>query len=170
MHPKFYEDDVMVSNDDSVEFMRSPFYDLAHREHMSPKQSEELLYEVQKKILHVGEMESFLEPPGPNKDSVAYTRYADKVPLDASEKTKEWLQFPRGQPYRIFNTGAELFKVPKSKEHLEQLKRSKSFLGDKFFGPFEVRDNGVKELLNAKERDDKWKEQMLEAIPRLSHD
>ena len=43
MDPKFYENDFMATNDTELEFVRSPFYDLARRETMSKDKAQELL-------------------------------------------------------------------------------------------------------------------------------
>lgn len=34
MDPKFYEDEVYISKNDDLEFVRSPFYDLSKKEHI----------------------------------------------------------------------------------------------------------------------------------------
>ena len=65
------------------------------------------------------------------KDSKAFTRYADK----AWEKEIEpILQFPRDKPYGFFNA-ADIYRVPKTNDHWEILRRSKSFIADDFFPP-----------------------------------
>lgn len=35
MDPKFYENDFYVTNVEELEYMRSPFYDMARKEHMT---------------------------------------------------------------------------------------------------------------------------------------
>jgi hypothetical protein len=89
--------------------------------------------------------------PSPTKESEAYIRYADTFPerdeKDPEElKQKYLLEFPRGKPYRIINAG-ELYRVEKPKDHLEQLRRSKSFIADKYFGPFDLKESNLRTLL-----------------------
>lgn len=89
-----------------------------------------------------------MKPPAPNKENVAFTRYADRV---EDKSVHHLYQFPRGQPYRIINNSA-LFKIQKPKEHWENIRRSKSFLAKKFFSPFDIKEGNLRELLiNQKE-------------------
>ena len=50
----------------------------------------------------------------PNKESVAFTRYADYV---RDESIREKLQQPRGEPLRRIDPAKELFRVQKTSDH-----------------------------------------------------
>ena len=96
--------------------------------------------------------------------------------------TKYLFEFPRGKPYSIINSG-ELFRVQKTADHFDQLRRSKSFIADTYFGPFSVKESNLRSLFidqkavwenewnqtQPTEAYLAWKEQLLEAIPRLNH-
>jgi hypothetical protein len=79
MDPRFYENDYMVGKSGELEFVRSPFYDLARKEHMNAAEAGELIDTVTKKLQYMEGFEIFLQPPVPTKENVAYTRYADKA-------------------------------------------------------------------------------------------
>jgi hypothetical protein len=108
---------------------------------------------------------------------VAFTRYADEVDDPA---VRHLYQFPKGKPYRFINA-AELYKIQKPKEHWDNVKRSKSYLADKFFAPFDLKEGNLRELfyeqketyLNAdkdQEKFNEWRQRLLEVIPKLNHD
>ena len=88
-------------------------------------------------------LEGIFRTPPPTKESVAYTRYADEL---SEESSKHIYQFPRGQPYRRINN-SQLFKIQKTPDHWENLKRSKSYIADKFFAPFDLKEGNLRELL-----------------------
>lgn len=98
------------------------------------------------------------------KETVAFTRYADKV-LDP--KLEEIYQFPRGAPYTAINP-AELFMVQKSKDHNEHLCRSKDFLAADFFSPQEMpRDANLRQIfMDGGDMSSK----LCETIPHVNHD
>ena len=61
------------------------------------------------------------------------------------------------------------------------MRRSKSFIADKFFGPFDLKESNLRELFaiydsNLKNVDqtapeyEEWRSKLLEVIPRLNHD
>ena len=140
--------------------------------------------EIAVKQTYLRSLESLVEPPLPTKDSIAYTRYGDqKIDRDGVDMdTKYLFEFPRGKPYSIINSG-ELFRVQKTADHFDQLRRSKSFIADTYFGPFSVKESNLRSLFieqkavwenewnQAKPTEAylAWKEQLLEAIPRLNH-
>ena len=53
----------------------------------------------------------------PNEESVAFTRYADKIHSKDKELVDK-LQHPRGKPFQHVHP-AEMFRVQKTKEHWE---------------------------------------------------
>ena len=79
MDPKFYENDYLAGKSDELEFVRSPFYDLARKEHLNSEQAGVLIDEVTAKLNFIEGFEIFLQPAVPTKENVAYTRYADVV-------------------------------------------------------------------------------------------
>lgn len=79
MDPKFYENDYMAGKTNELEFVRSPFYDLAKKEQLKKEQVPELIDEITHKLNHIEGLEIFLQPPIPSRENVAYTRYADIV-------------------------------------------------------------------------------------------
>lgn len=50
MDPKFYADDYFATNIDEIEYIRSPFYDLAKMEQMSSDKANEMLEEIEMKM------------------------------------------------------------------------------------------------------------------------
>ena len=81
LHPKFFEDSFVHTSIAELEYVRSPFYDLARHEHLKEgEDASEFLTSMQLKI----EMTQFLngtalQSPFPNKKNVAFTRYADEL-------------------------------------------------------------------------------------------
>jgi hypothetical protein len=87
-----------------------------------------------------------LQPPQPTRENVALKRYADKVD---DPKSKPLFQFPTGQPYRIVNNG-ELFRIQRwslGEDRWAEVRRSKSFIKDKFFPPFDLKESNLRKLL-----------------------
>ena len=111
-----------------------------------------------------------LQTPRPDEESVAFTRYADRVRAEEKE-TVEKLQHPRGKPFQRVNP-AEMWRVQKHKEHWEQVSRSKAFMADEFFPPRQIpNETNLKELFlrdDVKEVD--MAQQLIEIIPNLNHD
>lgn len=79
MDPKFYENEYIVGKSDELEFVRTPFYDLARKEQLSSEQVKVLIDDVTMKLNFIEGFEIFLQPAVPTKENVAYTRYADVV-------------------------------------------------------------------------------------------
>ena len=87
-----------------------------------------------------------LSPPVPTKENVAYTRYADEV---EDKNFRTTFQFPRGKPYTIANN-AQLFKVQRwstGADRWAPVRHQKSFIADKFFPPFALKEGNMKALL-----------------------
>jgi hypothetical protein len=127
MDPRFYENDYMAGKTSELEFVRSPFYDLARKEQLKKEQVPELIDEITHKLNHIEGLEIFLQPPVPTRENVAYTRYADEV---EDPKTREIFQFPRGQPYRIVSAG-EHFRIQRwslGEDRWASVRRSKDFI------------------------------------------
>ena len=96
MHSKFYENDFTSTSIKELEFVRSPFYDLAKWEHLREgEEAQEFLTNVQIKLGMTQFLMGSTMSRFPNKRNVAFTRYADEV---KNEAYKEKLQFPRGEP------------------------------------------------------------------------
>ena len=106
----------------------------------------------------------------PTKENVAFQRYADKV-LDPA--IEEGMQVPRGQPFKRIDASKELFRVQKTSDHWEQLRRSKQFLADDFFPPRSVPlDANLQTLYNDElaSNEAAFEERLCEIIPNLNHD
>ena len=166
MDPKFYENDFLPGKDGDLEIVHSPFYDLAHKEKLSPDAAGTLIDNLTRKLQYVEGMEVLLQPPVPTKENVAYTRYADHA-----EERKDLFQFPRGKPFEIVNK-AELFRVQRwstGADKWASIRRSKSFFESKFLPPFALKEGNMRALLANPEAPG-WKQAMLDGIPRLNHD
>ena len=181
MDPKFYENDLVLTNEgeDKLDFVRSPFYDLARKEHLgNGANAHQLIDDITMKMQFVETLDEILRPPSPTKENIAYKRYADNPP-EMEANVQHLFKFPRGQEYRIINN-AELFKVQKSQEHWENVKRSKAFIAEKFFPPFDVRESNLRALLDPSNHPvysnpdhpgyEAWHSKLLEVIPNLNHD
>ena len=80
MHSKFYENDFHQTSIKELEFIRSPFYDLAKWEHLREgEEATEFLTNMQIKLGMTQFLMSHTMSQFPNKRSVAFTRYADEV-------------------------------------------------------------------------------------------
>jgi len=78
MHEKFFENDFVDTMVDEVEFVRSPFYDLAKATRMDYDNAEDLLENIYLKNSIQVDRKMFGLTAGPHtRETVAYTRYAD---------------------------------------------------------------------------------------------
>ena len=181
MDQRFYENDFVVGKSSELEIMRSPFYDLAREEKLDSDGASQLIDEISQKLTYVEGLEVLLQPPVPTKENIAYTRYADVAEDQAS---RDLFQFPRGAQFRIIDK-AELFRIQKwtvGEDRWQSIRRSKAFIADKFFPPFELKEGNLKALLHDKAGVDAyskpedsvefmhWKQQLLDLIPHLNHD
>ena len=133
MDPKYYEDEFVHTAIKELEYVRTPFYDLAKYEQLKEGQdTSEFLEEMRIKMEMINPTTHAMQTPYPTKENVAFTRYADEV---KDPEFKERLQFPMGQPYRIIESAKELFRVQKTKDHWATVTRSKQFLARDFFPP-----------------------------------
>jgi len=133
LHPKFFENDFVSTSIRELEYVRSPFFDLSKAEHSKEgAEASDFIEKVQIKLEMTQFLRAQLRTEQHNKDTVAFTRYGDFV---ADEKFKEKLQFPRGKPFVKIDAAKELFRVQKSAEHWDSVRRSKAFLADDFFPP-----------------------------------
>ena len=80
MHPKFFENEVKSTSIKELEFVRSPFYDMAKFYHL--KQGED----TQKLLTQIAQKLEMLEPimqahlgQGETSETVAFKRVYDKV-------------------------------------------------------------------------------------------
>ncbi len=102
-----------------------------------------------------------LRSPHPTKENVSFTRYADRS-LD--QNFSHVLQQPRGEPLRRLDP-AELRRVPKTADHWDTVRRSKSYLGD-FLPPFDTpKESNLREVLSGEIDCEK----LCEIIPNLNH-
>ena len=109
---------------------------------MNKESANDLMNEIIIKSSMLERMSGVYREKEPSKEDISYTRYADNL---GEEKTAHIFRHPRSGPYRRINN-AELFRVQKPKNHLENLRRSKSFISDKFFPPFDLKESNLKDL------------------------
>jgi len=135
MDSKFYKDDFFPTSIEEVEYVRSPYYDLARSTVMGGEDDvHDTLDAIGLKFSALSPVAaSVLIPAKETPESVAFTRYADQVMADKSEQ--HIFQFPRGERLRR-SVGGELFKVQKDREHWTEVRRSKSYIADDFLPPF----------------------------------
>ena len=78
MDPSHYENDFESTSIEELEFVRSPFYDLAKYEHTQEgEKARDLLDSLHLKHQIISPINSVIQPEKKNKTNVAYTRYAD---------------------------------------------------------------------------------------------
>ena len=67
----------------------------------------------------------------------------------------------------------------KNEEHMENLRRSKSYIADSYFSPFTLKSGNLKEMFEDKqawkqdresEEYGEWKEALIEMVPKLNYD
>lgn len=184
--PRPFENDLMFTNDEDLQFIRNPFPDLVRSVQLKPEQGDKLFEDLAVKMSYMLTPNLVRDNKG-LKEHRSYTRYADFTPEqdpEDYERTKHIFFSPRGEAYRRINP-AELYRVPKTESHLDELRSTKSHLADKFFGPFELQESNLRHLFYEK-RDIyqqsyvadgdqspeylEWRELVLEAVPRLNHD
>lgn len=109
---------------------------------MSSDQADDLLQQLSLKADILNNTTGIFTEQTLTKEQEAYKRYADDI---SEDKSKHVFQFPRDKTYKQANP-ADLFKVQKPENHMENLIRSKSFLADKFFPPFDLKESNLREL------------------------
>ena len=78
MHEKFFENDFAETMVDEVEFVRSPFYELAKATRLGPEKAEDLMDTIYMKNAIQTDRKLLGLTAGPHtRETVAYTRYAD---------------------------------------------------------------------------------------------
>jgi hypothetical protein len=87
MNSKFYENDFVATSIKEIEFVRSPFYDLAKANEMTSEGAHELLESFTLKNYMIDETSEMLMSPFPARENVnMHIRYQDAV--DAPEDQK----------------------------------------------------------------------------------
>lgn len=171
IHPKFYENDFESTLIDELEFVRSPFYDIAKLHHTKEgEEAQKLLHAISEKMNMIDLTQNLLKPAQPNKENVAFKRFADRV---ADEKFHAQLQFPRGKAYERIDP-VDLFRVAKTDSHWTDVRRSKSFIADDFFPPIELHEHNLKAIFDKLATNQVTEAQacsdLKQVIPRLNHD
>lgn len=146
--PRSFDNELMFTNDEDLHYIRNPFPDLVRAMQLNPQEGDKLLDDLNVKLSYLPGLTNILRDNKSTKEAKAYTRYADfhpdQDPQDY-ENTKHLFYSPRGEAYRRINP-AELYRVPKTENHTDDLRRSKAFLADKFFGPFELQESNLRHL------------------------
>lgn len=88
MASSFYENDFYPTSIEQVEYVRSPYYDLAKANEMTGEEDvHRTLDELGLKFSALNpRAASVLVPPLETPESVAFTRYADQLPPDHEHK------------------------------------------------------------------------------------
>ena len=114
--------------------------------------------------------------PQYTRESVAFTRYSDSS--IAPDDQLHIFQHPRGEPLRRTDPGA-LFRMHKTSDHWETLRRSKSYIADSYFPPMSLKTGNLKEMFeeNPAWKADagspefsQWKEALIDLVPKLNFD
>lgn len=176
MDSRFFERDYLPTGIEELEFVRSPLYDLAESQNMAAEQVHECLDEFSLKLAMLDETAAFIMEPQKTRESAAFFRYQDEA--TCSKEEKPVLQFPRGEPLRRSEPGA-LFRVHKTKDHWQQVARSKSYIAADFLPPRSLLSSDLKESFEATKAWQEpaestefahWKEGLLALIPQLNYD
>ena len=109
MDSKYYENEFVHTAIKELEYVRTPFYDLAQHEHLKEgEDTSKYLEDLAVKTQMLNMLDPVLRTPTPDKMTIAFNRYGDEV---MDDKFKERLQFPMGQPYEIIDKAKHMFKV-----------------------------------------------------------
>ena len=161
MDTRHYENEFEPTSIDELEYVRSPFYDLARIQHTKDGEEVEKLYDsIKMKYDILSPLHEVLDTQRPTKRNVAYKRYGDDQCQDP--KWNSIFNFPKGKEYNR-TSGSELFTVQKPENHNETLRTSKSFIADDYFSPHTTVGTGLNEA-------EFEPETILTIIPTLSHD
>ena len=109
-----------------------------------------------------------LQSQFPTKESVAFTRYADRV---KKPEYREKMQFPMGEPLKRIDPAKELFRVQKTNDHWSNISRSKQFLAEDFFPPRQIPlETNLQQILSANLSEQELATALEDVIPNLNHD
>ena len=88
MDPTFYEDVFVPTSVEELDFVRTPFYDLAKLEHLKEgEEAQKFLTNIQMKAEMVDAVNALYQSPAPTKETISFTRYADElVDKEVAEK------------------------------------------------------------------------------------
>ena len=96
VHPTFYINDFEPTSIEELEFIRSPFHELASLKHLQEgEDATTLLTSVSQKLAMTDISRNTLRTPKPTKTNLAFTRYADQA---LNKEYAFQFQFSRGQP------------------------------------------------------------------------
>ena len=85
MEPKLYENEFMGTNAKEIEFVRSPFYDLAKVETMTSEEVNDLLDQLTLKMNMIENKAGIMTGGLSSKDETVHERYADDFSDDKSK-------------------------------------------------------------------------------------
>jgi hypothetical protein len=109
MDNRHYENDFEPTSIDELEYVRSPFYDLATMTHTTDGEELDKLYEnIKMKYDILNPLKEVIGSGRPTKRNVAYKRYGDDQCADP--KWNAVFNHPKGTAYKRTH-GSELFTV-----------------------------------------------------------
>lgn len=80
MHKKFYENEFEPTSIAELEHVRTPFFELSQLQYLKEgPESVKLLSDLSQKMYMINPLQNQLRAPGPSPNTIAFTRYADKV-------------------------------------------------------------------------------------------
>ena len=80
LHPRYYAEEFEATSVSELEFVRSPFFELASLQHVSEgDDANTLLSDLAQKLQMTDITTNVLKSPTPTAENVAFTRYADKA-------------------------------------------------------------------------------------------
>ena len=138
MDKKYYEKDFVATQIAEIEYVRSPYYELAAQKQMTAEEVHAELDEFGMKMGMIDPSIQIMMAAGPTPENVSFTRYADEV--ESIESEKHIFQQPRGEPFRR-SVGGELFKMQKNAQFWNDLRRSKDYIADTFFPPVSLKSS-----------------------------
>jgi len=150
MDKKYYEKDFVATSIAEIEYVRSPYYDLAAQRQMTAEEVHSELEEFGMKMGMIDPSTAMMMASSPSPENVSFTRWADRV--ESIESEKHIFQQPRGEPFRR-SVGGDLFKMQKKAQFWDDLRRSKSYIADTFFPPIALKSST---LIEAFEGDKRW--------------
>lgn len=176
MDKKFYEKDFVATQIAEIEYVRSPYYDLAAQKQMTAEEVHAELDEFGMKMGMIDPTIQIMMAASPDPENVSFTRYADRV--ESIESEKHIFQQPRGEPFRR-SVGPDLFKMQKNAQFWNDVRRSKDYIADTFFPPVSLKSSTLIEAFEADKRwvsqegeeYEQWRDQFINTIAkRLSYE
>jgi len=85
MDKKFYEKDFVATSIAEIEYVRSPYYDLAAQKQMTAEEVHAELDEFGMKMGMIDPSLAMMMASSPNPENISFTRYADRCEAEEHE-------------------------------------------------------------------------------------